>query len=538
MTASSQTGATPSSALIKVLFLIALAIGFTAWCVSHSAAVGRLSTSPLYDDCVYFWNGAGLLQAVRDKGLDGVQEYLAAYGLHSPYSVPLAALAFGLLGPAESSPYIANGLIFLFYISLVAACLRSLPLSSWFAAIIVFSTLPFASMVVAEFRPDLCWAVITGFGVIYVVTRDGVLRSRWPTVLAAACLSFSLLVKPSTFAMTIILYGLAAISRFADWKFSSNGRFPTKEEINDALSAAALTLFVLAGPYFLYFGHDIWSYFWVNSFGANREVWLFRGDAWHQFTYYIWGMGGQSNIGYSGILLIAVYVAGCIWLWRRKSELRVQLVAINSIIFCAYLINALAQMKSAYLGGAFFGTWIFASAFVIDRAFFECPADRRRLLMRSLWVLALLCLLSYRWPRMSNVAVDGLRPKSFRFAELRFNELLEKNRATPPANVLFLQGGPVVMENVGVWAIRNHTGTKVGSGAFLRSVEEFRKAISTFDWIVLQDKDILGNCEILPSESHLPDFISAISSDPKFHLLEEIPGIDGKKMYVFAKVKP
>ena len=208
---------------LRLLIIVLFTAIFTQLCVQESKVNGRLSSSPNYDDCTYCLEGAILLKDVKEEGVHGFFEYLnepGPNGFHSPYSIILAAVSYALFGPYETSPYYGDALLVIIYLACLGWIFRSLPTPAWMLALALFLTPPFITMGVVEFRPDIAWAVSIGFGVVFTVTSEEVFQNPRRAALAGLFLALALVIKPSTFVMTLLLYSGAIFSRViaAVWK--------------------------------------------------------------------------------------------------------------------------------------------------------------------------------------------------------------------------------------------------------------------------------------------------------------------------------
>jgi len=175
--------------VVRTAAVLALTLAFTAACVQESGRRGRLASTPNYDDCVYCLDGALLRNAVVNDGVAGGWSLFEERAHHSPFSALLASAAFVLLGQHEPSPYWMNGLVVLLYLAGVGYLLWPLPTPSWLLALGIFLTPPFITMGVVEFRPDIAWAEVSGFGVVWMVTREQMFRVPARAAFAGGCIA-------------------------------------------------------------------------------------------------------------------------------------------------------------------------------------------------------------------------------------------------------------------------------------------------------------------------------------------------------------
>ncbi|MCX7414424.1 MAG: hypothetical protein NTW36_13430 [Planctomycetia bacterium] len=352
---------------VRTAAVLALALAFTAACVSESGRRGRLTSAPNYDDCVYFLDGALLRNAVANDGLAGGWDVFQKRAHHSPFSALLASAAFVLLGQHEAAPYWLNGLVVLLYLAGLGYLLWPLPTPCWLLTLGVFLAPPFITMGVVEFRPDITWAVVTGFGVVWMVTREQLFRAPPRAAFAGCCMAAALLIKPTTFVMTVLLFGGAAVSRviprLSRWQVEEENAVNQRSNPVLGLMAFSGVLLALAGPYWWFFGHDIWTYFWVNSFGVNKAVWAYPGTSAQALRFYLTGEAARSNVGYSGWVLALASLTCTVFLFASRTALRWRLAVLLTALLASFTINALAEMKSPFLGGAIYGLWLFGTAY-------------------------------------------------------------------------------------------------------------------------------------------------------------------------------
>lgn len=513
---------------IKTAIVLVVSVLFTLFCVSTSKQKGRLLSAPNYDDVVYFNQGSQLLQTLNQQGIVGVWQFLEEKGLHSPYSVTLAAAAYAIGGFGEPAPYYANILVVVVYLSGLSWFLRALPLMQWLASIALFMVLPFITMGVVEFRPDIMWAVVTGFGVVYLATTPGVLVSVGPAVTSGVLLGLSLIIKPSTFAMTLILYGCAGLVRFL-WERKT-------KQLAVGLSIFMVAILLTAGPYWWFFGEQAWSYFWKNSFGANKQVWVFQGSLTDFLSFYITGDGWKSNVGIPGTILTIFTIVCGVFDWKTAPIHRRHLTLLASVLATAVFINTSASMKSPFLGGGIYGVWLFSCAYVIGRcATTGCwPFDFtwRKWTFNVLLIAALAGVLTYRWPRYSDWGRDRAGAAFCREANDRVLNLLEKKRDNLPSSILFMQAGPIIPEFVHMWFTVNGFKVEIARGAMMRKVSDLTDAYQRYAWVVIQDENVKGSIPNMPSESILTEGINTLLADKNIYIIDLFEDNNAKTIYI------
>src|SRR5579871_2750787 len=333
--------------------LVLLAYLFTSQVCHYSRLHGRLATVPGYDDVVYLYSGYDLATAWHQLGFAGWADHYGRIASHAPYSELLAAFTFYLFGFKIRSAYIANVLLVIVFLAFLRYFFRPLAGYVQFLLFGCFLALPFATMMVAEFRPDMAWATFLGFTMIYQVTRRDFFATLGPAAVAGLLSGLTLLAKPSTFAMTILMCLLAFGARFVLEFYR-----PNPPRFLPHLAQAALRLLIIivlavlvSLPFAYYFGRFIWEYFIFGVFGTGRQV--FDAFAHHPWNYYIYGPAYDSNLAWAGDLLLVTTVV-VLYLARRtitryeKTEFELCLI----LIMVPYVINNQAPIASPFLAGA------------------------------------------------------------------------------------------------------------------------------------------------------------------------------------------
>jgi hypothetical protein len=484
--------------------------------------------------------GAILLNDLKSDGSGGFFKYLrepGPNGFHSPYSIILATFSYALFGLDEVSPYYGNVLLVVMYLACLGWIFRSLPFLDWLIVLLLFLSPPFITMGVVEFRPDIAWAICTGFGVVFLVTADEIFRSPRRAAVAAFFFASALLVKPSTFVMTILLFSGAIASRVAVTLWEGRLRSSVRSLLLGIFVFVGVVIAV-AGPYWWHFGKDAVNYFLENSFGANKAVWIFQGSLSKFLLYYAIGEGARSNVGLSGIILSLLSVGCLYYLFFRKRKLRWKIISLISLLAAAFLVNTAAQMKSAFLGGGIYGIWLFASAYLIART---CTVLRTEEVKdRTFWrniLLAstLLAVIFYRWPSYSDWGRDRVGSSNYREINQKMKSFLDQHADHPPVNILFSQAEPIVMEATDLWFAFHHLKVQNGSAAFCRNETEFKQSYPSYDWVVLQECGTMGFAPNMPSEPHLAQFAEVINADTKYEVIKEFGTGNGKKIWIYAR---
>jgi hypothetical protein len=517
-----------------ILILAAMAAAFTAWAVDRSHEQGRLSSVPIYDDAVYFLSGTQILEAFRSDGWSGVSAAIRTNGLHAPFSTALASIAYATAGYHDAAPYAWNGVVVALYLGLLASLLWSIPLAARLVLLAFYLTIPFATMAVVEFRPDLCWSVLVGFCGVFGVTSRGYFRD-WRLPLAHGLFfALALLVKPSTFAMTLIVFGWSVVCRFAiEWAVER--RAPVRALPRLVAMWLAVTV-VVAGPYWFFFGRETWIYFWQNSFGTNKAIWAYSGGILDKLGYYIAGEGALSNLGWMGWLLVLLFVAaGTVSFRLRDRWSLAETVALAGLVLVTFGINTIAGMKSPFLGGAFYASLIFGSAAslaTLARAVKAGMTRSARVAAVSAMILLAAGMLLYQWPRYS-AAVASERGRNFRHVEEQVVEALKGLPVRENPVLLFTHSGPLIRENIVRRYLQQRRPVRGISMSFYQSENEFSQALRSADVVFVQDVGVLGSFPNLPAESLQGSYRSILEAHPSFRMVSAAEALDGRQVYIY-----
>jgi hypothetical protein len=521
--------------LFGILFLVILAFLFTAFNIKNSRAEGRLSTISNYDDVVYLNKASSIYFLSHiEGGKMAAREFFTA-SLHSPFSVFNAILGFLVFGHNSDSVYYALSLVVLTYLLGVGFLARRLSDSFWLMIIGVALAVPFASLAAVEFRPDLMWATLLGFTGVVLIGESGFFSKRQYSCFFGVALGLILLVKPSTFAMTILVLG-------GSWFLAAFQAWLTREAtIRDLLQYLSISLFAAAlvcGWYWFQHGREIFDYFYSNSFGANQDVWSYRGSLFELYTYYFRGVALESNLGMFWIPFLVLYLAGGLMdlIFGHNLRQRLRGGSFLWMLFCLALVNSIFGMKSPFLGGSLYGFIIFGAIFYAVEILTTLT---KRAVIRSgfQWAIAIV-LLFFAWgihsfPSASKVNKEAAANQKIAnlgaFADL--DDLVHTGQS-----ILFTQGNPIVPEFLQMELRSRGKIFKPISGAFCRTLSDMMPLIAQSDFLFLQDLAIIGAPgDMIPSEKLQPEIKMYVDATPEWQLVNTYSLTHGKNVYLYQK---
>ncbi|HEY5812783.1 MAG TPA: hypothetical protein VIT23_09035, partial [Terrimicrobiaceae bacterium] len=505
---------------------------FVQWCLLESLHHGRLAAVPIYDDVTYFAAGAQVLQSLRDGH---VLQTFAGH-MHSPFAVLLAAASFAIWGAKDWAPYAGNGIVILCYLGTLAFFFRRLPIGLQMGLLILFLGLPFATMAVVEFRPDMMWATLVGFATVYQITARGAFSSRTEALALGLLYGAAMMTKPSTFLMTTAAIGLGGLLRLL--------REALCGKLKMSQFFAWFTLFLLAallvaGAYYFFHFGKIWRYFYLNSFGKNKDVWILSQSLVENLSYYIGAQDAPaSNLG-KWRLPILLFVGSSLLLGIVRPDNKEQRLIYLSLAIAmigTWLASSLFEMKSPFLGGAFYGVLICGTAFFLRNVLTRFQTLFTRPITQSFTfvILTLFCLMMYTWPAYSEW--DDATARYYRTAnDGVWREIRKTLRSCSPVDgvvdIYCTNSSPIPQALLSLRAIQKRTSLRVHSGTLLEVMESHRALFDSCDVLIVQDPSLPGVNPSLPGEKLQMRITEEVLSRPDFELVKAI-ALGNKQIYV------
>lgn len=387
-----------------------------------------------------------------------------------------------------------------------------------------------------EFRPDPTWAVVTGLGAAYLVFSSGIETRPGSAGVAGMLFALAILVKPTTFAMTGVVFlgcwGARTVLQII-WPQENTPRIVWRAH---AIFLGVFLLITL--PYLSLNGMHIWNYFWSNSFGANKDVWQHPGDWQEQLLYYLTRGGAKSNIGASGLLVLAPGLVAYGYLlivqtWRY----RMQLVAISLLLVGVYTANVLGNAKTPFLGGAIYGIAYLLAA--------VCIGEMVRLLLPQFrstrWVATIVIALMatggwmlHRWPPYS-VWDTGFASNYALSTQAFANHLKHAKAVSETDLVLLTQSGPVVPEVIQGKVLRHNLPFDVQSAAFHPDLVSALPGYPEGTMIVVPEPNAMGTTPVLPIAEQIPTILDTLGRSDQYVQVLSWSTVDGKKVFVWRK---
>jgi hypothetical protein len=518
---------------VMIVFVLLVSGAFVCWSIVESFAHGRLASEPNYDDVGYLYRGARALQAAREGY---AIEALTGY-MHSPFSVLLAATSFAFWGAKDWAPYAGNVVIVICYLLALCYFLRRLPVGVRLGLLLGFLSLPFATMAVVEFRPDMMWATLAGFATVYLATTNRDFSSRIEALGIGLVYGAAMMTKPSTFLMTTSVIGLGGLLRALRQAFLGKLKVSTFVVWLMFFLVAAL---LVAGPYYLLHYQRIWRYFYDNSFGQNKDIWITTQTLSAHLSHYISSdYAAASNLGRWRLPLLAFVGLSLLFsaLRVKEGEKRLVFASLATVVIATWLASSLFGMKSPFLGGAFYGTLIFTSAYLLAEVLSSAHGLLSRPIVQSISFagLAIVAYAMHTWPAYSEW--DFSRANFYRTANRGvWKEIRKAAKTYSPTDgvldVYYSNSSPIPPELQRLRALQNKVPLRMHAGSMAKSLEDQRDMFERCDMIVVQDPSLPEVNPNFPGEELQGQITKEVLSRPGFRLAKDILVSDNKRIYV------
>jgi hypothetical protein len=379
---------------IALLISGSLAALLTIATYSLSARIGRLATPLTFDDIGYALSGSEIYNIfASDSKLEAILMLLQA---HAPLQSALAVLAVFLFVPHDWAIYAVNAWMLLALVIVVLWIARPLPLLPQLAVVLVVLCTPVTANVLVEFRPDLWWGLLCGLAA-YLIFDPRFLRGSRPyQVFTVIVVALALLGKPSASPSTVIFLGYAATAAVLLTLRVDKGRRTGTKFYRRRFGLFLLTVALLIAPYYLQNIGAVYDYL-HQSFVTEIDIWRERGDLWHQLAYYPLGQVSRSALNWTFWLGLFVFPINVAILWKAKKRAALlRYLAYAAAVFAAYSAPTISPIKSYYLGGMFYGTFLLFTVHSLVLIFLALQSRSYAATRAAAGLLIVLCIAAYQ----------------------------------------------------------------------------------------------------------------------------------------------
>jgi hypothetical protein len=529
--------------LLKIkpaIFLVLLACIYTAIILLISLRIGRLQTLPFYDDCTYFRDASILVFNFKNTGIIALLDVFRQY-IHSPYCFFISFISLYLANFQTKYCYIWN-VIPVF--AGLAACYVATDKSSKFLSFtlcLCALTLPIFVVSASEFRPDPFWGFLLALNIIYILKCSNISNCH-TGLISGALLSVCLLIKPTTFPLTILLVGCALFLKliFETQLYSQFNWENFKYNIPKLSKFLIWFLFssLFSLIYFIPFGNQILEYFLMNAFGEYKSLWAPGGSNLDILGFYLWGHGGSNAMNFASILLILLaLIFFIIILFQGDRNQKFVSVSLLIILCICYSILTWGEMKSVFVGFPFYSLLIVfclnsisTGISVINETKFSFPQFGIVILV----IIFVTGLFLFKFPAVCSVhpALAEFRNKSF---EIVANYLKKEEKIK---NIFFLRAGPVHPENIEILLLSQGIMPNVISQPLNppKSISDFLNQKSSSELIIIAHDDIVGQQSVVKVGSLYYDIKHFLSTSPDYEEVFSISDYQNRSMTGYKKM--
>lgn len=535
---------------IIVLLLVSLVASFFVilWSLAH----GRLQYQMDYEDIITHIDG---LKRWRDISEGGARVFLSNYinfPPHAPLHSLMATLGFMLFGIKDWAPYAVNVIILFAFLLLVRRMTREF--GSWPSWLAVTGALfvPISFESIHEFRPDFPCALATLWGML-LFPRWGDLEFQKKCFYSGLCFGLALLSKPPFFPYTLAMGALP-------WMMALYGGINERKSLKGMwlplckswpfFAATAL----VAGPHYLVAWKKILAYIELNQFGADAHVWRMKGGIGYQFSYHLFGGGGQFMLGKAVLILLALGLGGMVLAVLRHNRdvgFSRSFGRLLALVLWSWLLIAINPHENPFFGLTFqYGLVVLA---MYSLAWSVNIAKGSRWPHRTLTLAPILAVMAIGWlafplpeyaqntGAVSTGNANQSEVKEFATTlPVKVFDILKKLRPYSDSGYTLLSTYGIVSSHRLQWlADKGKIDFTVFGVPFLpleKLLVMFKQdpnQIHHVDFVMATESDAEGVFENLPNAKTSGGLLEWISNQPSYSLVETLKTPSGKKYCIF-----
>jgi len=521
--------------LIAFLICIPLAVLLTTAMLSLSARVGRLSIPLAFDDISYAVEGFWIYQMlVGGQKLEALGYVLHA---HAPLQTILATLAPFAFGFHEWAFYAVLSFLIVLLTVIVLLVARPLPLLPQLAIVAVVLTTPVTANLVTEFRPDLWWGFLCGIAA-YLIFDPRFLRGSVAYQVVTIILSaLALLGKPSGSPATAIFLGYAAVASFL---LTLREEKAARRDVRNYFTRFGLyvgCVALLIGPYYLQNLSALYNYLYLG-FVEQIDVFRTPGTILDQLKYYVVGQPYHYALYLTfwfGLIVFFINIV-VLCISRRWSDL-LRYLAYAAAVFAAYCAPTLSPIKSFFLGGIFYGTFLIFTVHGLVLLFSAMRAKSPLAMQASAALIILLALYTFQgMPLIVNIGPQEARDRHAVNDEIVAALAQELSRLPQNFTATIYVPAPDPVTDSYLTLRLGWLGYNVRAlgGYYTRTMREHEQMLNSSNFVVLTDV----TQSVFPGQQFSPELIKRVSVDPSYRKLVDFLDSSGRHTYLFARSGP
>jgi len=484
---------------------------------------GSLSFPPTYDAIGYYLDA---LQRTRSVESGTFFQNLLANPPHAPGSTVLAFIGFSLFGIRAWSPVLMNFIPLALFAFVILRLQRKAPFPAAMMTTAGLLLIPFWSIAIDEFRPDMwCGAFIVS-GVACVVFRHAEDRT-W--LVGGLAFGAALLMKPTFAPMICILFGMAVFLRFVPLLGGAQGWVKMAKAGAIVLGVACL----IAGTHYALAWRSIVNYYAVHVFGAGAASWTPNLGLKETILYYLSGPGGRPFLGVWLWLapIVALAPIGFVVAGRRDLAWKSCAYLIVSII--AYFIVTLPGNKSPFLGVGFVSFIVGALVIVAIASGNAVRSNRRYSYAVAVAIFGVgLFGANTAWTALHGTAYPAQVAAARTYVNQRIVGLLWADKEIHQKQVMFAQIAQYTnAETLAfLFAELGIVSPTIVSEYFTDDMTRQRAMIASSQYIITVSADYPGGLSWVPSAKIGPQINAALDADTGLELVQSFspPGEPGE----------
>lgn len=527
--------------LLLVVVTVLVSIAFVANALHLSGFCGRLALPPQFDDVVYLLSGFELFETSLSSPLGSV--LTALFDQHAPFQSFLAFAGYRLFGVSHWSAYQANGIPLVAFMLGVLWMTRSIDVVSRLSIVVIVLATPFTTNLVTEFRPDLFWGLLCGFAILLLL-HPGLLDHPGKIRMGAVALGVAALhAKPSAAPATALLLATAVVAAVGI-RMIYRPLSPRETAIRLAVPLA-IALVILA-PFFLANARRIYEYIHLALI-AWHDVNHFKGSLLDHAFFHSFGLTYRTALFTTLWIGIAAFIIEGVRL--RRSSLDQDLayhLALVGVVILAYLIPTISGVKSYFLGGIFYGTFIVAAIGSLVSTVRASNEHRNGVGYAARWALPVIACLTLLtapglplvdvWDRQlaveSNAVYQQMMSAIARDSSQR--DLTDAVKPLPrpsPQPVHVYTPSPFVMNGHAISLIARWEGKRIvgTEGYYTRTIPEQQANLAKSNYVILSEVHDTR----YPGSTLSPQLLELVEADPRFETISVFRHANGLRTFLF-----
>lgn len=490
-----------------------------------SYAIGHLSHDMTWDDISYALSAVERLDTLIRAGL---YEFLLSWTNpypHSVYSEMVAMLSVFFFGINDFGFYISNFLLLLgVYFFLIYNFGNSDRITfSLIFLFVMLSTISYA--IVDNFRPDFALGLATT-GLVWWMLQGIFLGRDRDFLWGGLALAVALLIKPTFFAHTVaVAAGLAILAILIQ---IGQRRYCRELDMRPSSALKYLALgIIIASPYYLLAGDDIFRYFWTNTRGEQSSVWSFsEGTSIYQVAKsYI--LGGYLNNGGAQVpaaALISTALSPILYSYGKRRELTVVML-LMLVAACSFSVMVFGRHKSQFFFATFHMLIMLSAVYAVGSTSMLVTGKAKALLLSTFAAVIFLTTAQNHKYLFIDIGQDSLRSVSENRAIVsQITQILAKDGLASdvykrPASVFVPVAGPVSLPTI-KWEARKAGFFITGRDLYLSGkISEYLDLARQADFVVLPYRMEAEYNKTFPSSPIQAELAKILLQDQEFRIL-------------------